>query len=378
MVWKLSSTVLVVVFVSAMVVEAQDGINAGCFNLSPYADISVVSDSNVRTSPDDEEDDVSGQLRAGLDFRNKAEEIRLSGDVWGMAERYADLDDEDHEDWGQSLRLRLFDRDRVQIGLRQSFASIQSLDYAVGSIQARDEMKAGLALGKNFTDKLEGDLDYAFSQTDYESPVAFDWDQHRVLATVGHAVTDKSAATIAVSGGTQSSDGNEKDADFYAVRVGVRTRGTDKMTGSIGVGYQRHESDENIDWPSFRGSLKWQATEKVSVFARAENAIEPATQEINNYKKVVRASLGSEINIMQDYRLGLTGRYNRNDIERKIEDGTLSKDDDTYTVSARLTYQPPARWLQAFIEAQYEDKTATPKRNEYSQTMLTAGVNLKY
>ncbi len=375
---KLFSVMFVAVFVLSSAAVAQDGIRAGDFILSPYADLSVISDSNVRTDADDEEDDISLIVRVGLSFQNTVDQIRLRGNVWGLAERYYDLDEEDHEDWGQSLSLRMFDRDRLQITLRQSFARVESFDYAVGSTQERDDLRAGIALGRNLTDKLEGDLDYAFRKTDYESPNVFDWDQHRVMATLGHVLTDKTSATLSLSAGRQSSDGNDDDADFYAARIGLRTRGTDKMTGAFGVGFQRHESDQNINIPSFRGSVNWRANENMTVFARAENTVEPATQDINNYNKVIRASLGTSVNVMQDYLLSFTGRYNRNDIDRRIDDGAVSKDDDTYTVSARLTYRPPARWLQAFLDVQYEDKTATPKSNEYSQTMVKAGVNLRY
>lgn len=366
--------------------EPGEGVKVGDFVVGPYADADLTYDSNVKVSPDDEQDDVSATLKAGVTFKNTAELIKLRADVWGLAERFADLTEEDHEDFGESMSLTLMDREQLEVILKEGYDNITSLDYGTGSIEARELIKASAGLGRTVSDKVELDLAYAYDSTDYDENVRqFDWDQQGVTLSGTHKMTDKTDAKMVSSWVQQTSDGNLVDADFYTVLFGVKTRKTEKVTADAGFGWSYHDSEESISMPAYGVNLNWKMSEKLALNINGRNTIEPAAQNANNYNINTRASVELKWSFVEELSLAGSVSYNKNDFDRKVDvNGTtdagddIKKSDETLSGALTLSYDPPAKYLSTFLKLKYDDKTATLAENEYQQTTLAMGVDLMY
>jgi len=375
-------TVVICMFSSLSVLQAADGegIRTEGYVISPYAELQSIYDSNVETQPNNTKSDVSFTLKAGADFRNTAEKIKLKGDIWGLTEKYIDLKAEDHSDFGESLDVKWLDLGSFTMGVNESYQDIQSLDYSVGRIEARKLLKAGIGAGNKITDKLDVNLDYLFSDTAYESPRMYSWNEQTVTFVGANNLTDKSAGTLTVAAGNQTSDGNQANGKLLTALVGVKSRQTDKVVGNAGIGVIRYSGEADASRFAFVAGVNWTATPKVNVFVDARNGFEPGTIDANNVNFVSHATLGADWAFVDSLALKGFVMYSRNDyIKDVVSNEVLSKKkDDTMTEALRLTYTAPAKFLQIFLEGKYEDKTSTISANEYSQTMVTLGAKYIY
>ena len=365
---------------AALAQDAENGIIYKGFVFTPGADIESIYDSNVSLQPNDEISDLSFYTKFGLGVSNQAEKVRMNANLWGALERYMDETDENHEDWGESLKFKMFDKDTVQVIVRESYEDIQSLDYSTGTIEPRRVTDAGFSGARQFTDKLDGDIGYSYQNTVYESPLNFDWYENSVNANALHDFTAKSRIGVLLDSGTQVSDGNREDGKYVTAMFGFNTRNTDKINLESGIGYMTHRSDNDISTLAYKLTGSWKTTEKVSLNANINSGIEPASQDPNNFNETVRGSLGATWNIVKEWSASLTGMYAQNDFTELIDrDGVLEKKkDDTYTGTFRVTYQPPVKALKIYFEQKYEDKDSTFDSNDYKQYMTKLGLSLVY
>ena len=157
--------------------------------------------------------------------------MRSDVEVWGRFERYADLDERDHNDAGERINATLWDRDRIQVKISEALQNFDEFDLSTSDVERRTVFNGALGAGRSLTDKSELDVGYAFNMTDYQSPSLFDWNEHIGSAEFGHDMTDKSAGTVTVKTGVQSSDGNSEDGTLGSVLLGAKTRLTEKVNG---------------------------------------------------------------------------------------------------------------------------------------------------
>lgn len=359
---------------------AGNGISVGGVVIEPALDLKAGYESNVKYSPTNEQDDVRYSGKVSLNLSNKTETIHIQGGAWGFVERFFDLTEENHEDFGQNFRAQCFGREQVQVTVNETYDHIQSLDYGVGQIEARDVWNTEVAAGRDLTDKVDADATYGFKLTEYDSPSLYDWSEHWVRGEASHLVTDKSALLLALKGGIQQSDANTEDGKFVAILVGAKSKGSDKLSGRAGIGWLGYNTAKDLSTVIFDLGLKWKMTRKVTLAANASNGVEPATQNRDNVNLYARADVSLSWELSQELKALASVRYMRNDLDQEIEmDGTwLKKQDDTYTGVLQLTYAPPARCLEVFLETKADDKTATINENEYDQFSATVGMNLKY
>jgi len=352
--------------------------------LHPYAQLQAGYDSNVEYLETDEQDDFFAQLRAGLALDRSTEQFGLQGDVWGLIERFADLTDEDHEDFGETLALRYGKRDALEATLSESYADIEELDYGTGQRENRADMRAKGALGKQFTDKLEGDVDYSYRSSDYTAKrngyELYDWNQHGPRAQVAHALTDKTAAVLTGEYLFLSSDGNREDADYTSAEIGLKTRHTDKLTGIIGAGWHQLDTDDNIDGLSATIEGLWQANERCLVRVQGGNSIEPSVQDADNFVEIANLLLDVEYRIARSFQSTVMGVYRNNDYARPVTVGGVSQDkeEDFLTGLVRLTYLPPSKFLSYFVEGRVESKDSNLEGSDYDQVVGLIGAQVAY
>lgn len=361
--------------------ESKDeGIKMGDYRLMPYADLMSIYDSNVETQPNNEKDDVSFRLKIGTGFRNTAEKVKLEADLWGLSEKYIDLKDENHDDFGESLSFQMLDLGKFNFGIEESYQDIQSLDYAVGSIQARKLTRLGALTGVRITEKLNASLAYGFHDTAYESPRQFDWSEH-VVSLVGiHDMTEKTSGKVSVGANFQSSDANVEDGTYVSALIGIKSRQTEKLTGEAGIGIMSLSGEADATRFAFNAGADWKAVEKVNVFVNAKNGFEPSVLDENNYNLTTRATLGAEWAFVDSFSLMGSGAYARNDYlnDVVVNNEAVTKQDDTLTGTVRLTYKAPCKHFRVYLEGRYEDKNSTLDSNDYTQTQVTVGALCSY
>ncbi|MDD4869333.1 MAG: outer membrane beta-barrel protein, partial [Kiritimatiellae bacterium] len=364
----LASCLFVAVQVSNAAESKDEGIKIGDYRLMPHADLMSIYDSNVETQPSNEKDDVSFRLKIGAGLENTAEKTKLKATLWGLSEKYIDLKHEDHDDFGESLDFQMLDLGRFNFGINESYEDIQSLDYAVGTIQARQLTRLGARAGAKITEKMNASLAYGFNDTAYESPRQYDWSEHVVSLLGLHDLTDKTAGKAIVAANFQSSDANVKDGTCVSALFGVKSKQTEKLTGEVGIGVMNLSGEADATRFAFDAGADWKAAEKVNVFLDARNGFEPSVLDANNYNLTTRATLGAEWAFVDSFSLMGSGAYARNDYLNPVveNDESMKKQDDTLTGTVRLTYHAPSKYLKIYLEGRYEDKNSTIDSNDYS------------
>ena len=236
-----AGTTLVLAVAAPVGAELGEGITTGKMTLRPYVDASVTYDSNAQQVPVTvamqdpvappttvadvltEESDIYYELRAGTTLGWYDDRSAVSGDAWAFLRRYADLDLEDEEGFGERLGFARGDRETLAWRVFQSYErrfdfvlrsvaegpttptlesatpeaqvfSSQSLDLEEELLRRhprRDLFNVGFDAGRDLTDKLELDVGYSYDETDYDDETLFGSSQHTGTAGLGHQLTDK-------------------------------------------------------------------------------------------------------------------------------------------------------------------------------------------
>lgn len=361
------------------VAASGDGIKIGNTVIRPSADLTTVFDSNVKLSPTNELDDISFTEKATISLENMTDSLKLSGKVWGLAQQYSDLTEEDHEDFGESLRLKFGEDESSMLSINQSFQSVQDLDYSVGKIQARDNFTAGAALNKSLSDKIDAEVMYSFKSTEYESPSSSSWDENSVIINAGRKVSDKSFVSLEAQYGIQGIDDVSDDADFVTTRVGLLTRRTDKLLLDAKVGYRMFDTgSDDIDGLSFSVSGNLKLSDKLSARASAGNGVEPdvaSRAQSGRYKTITDASIALDGKLSNTLKATVSATFRDYDIKEALS--ASNADNSMTTISARLDYQSPAKFLKLSAEQKFDDKSSKDN-TDYNQSMTTIGATLIY
>jgi hypothetical protein len=356
-----------------------EGILAGNVTFNPYAAASVQHDSNVRAADANEEDDTSITGKLGLMLRiTDPQLLKLKAEIWGLSERFSDLTEEDHVDFGNSLSLGLGDKDALHLALKQTYADTESLDYGTGIIEPRQVLSVDAGVLTPLDNKLGAKLGVMAGGTEYDSPTSFDWSEQAGVIQLAYDVSDKTALTMAGTGGTQSSDGLATDSDFYKATIGFRNRQTAKLSGEAGIGYHLYAYDSDVDGIHFFAKVQLQLTPRIALSISGENSVEPGSlsSEAENSKEVTDAQLGARWSITDSVSATLTGDFRHNSLVKQING--VDKESDILGATLRVDYTPPAGFVKLFVQAKVQEKDSTIDGNDFSQAMAEAGVRLQY
>lgn len=357
-----------------------DGVKLGAFRAHPYVDSVLSYDSNVFRDANDEEEDVSFIVTPGIRLNQMGPTVISEIEAWVRAERYTDFDERDHDDFGERVGLTLWDRDRVQMKIVESFKTTEEYDESTGEVEERDLLDVSLVLGRDLTDKTGLDVGVSHDFTDYASPNLFGWDETVASAELGCELTDKSIGTLTAKVGQQTSDGSE-DGDLATVLLGLKSRLTSKVQGRAGLGWYGYEGGAaDISMLGYNAMFGWQVAPKVIINGSANNGVEPATQDSDNVRKVTRISLGSTWRPTRTLAGTLSGWYVENDYELPVsEQGRMvEKNDETLSLSLRVDYKSPNQFLGLFGETRVESRTASIDAYEYDQVVGQVGLTLLY
>lgn len=397
----LSTVVCIPVMACIAAAEPGDGIRIDTLTIVPFLDLTGKYDSNVYQTDDNTKDDFIGEGDVGMALANKTEMLDLGGRLWGQIRRYADHDDKNADDWGESLGMVLGKRDMVALALYEKYAQLDDYDRTPGSVDSmnldevaleltgdrsekakRDVLNLDAGLGKAFTDKVEADVVYKYYNVDYADNDYYNWNENRVKADTRYLITDKTAGLLVGVYGVQDSDGFSDDSELGIARLGLEHKLTVKTQLRAEAGYEYYDSgisgSENKNIFNYALNGSWAATEKLTLRVVGKNGIYPSSMYDNNIKEVTAMSLGGYYAMTKAVQLAVSGSYSEDDYQEKVQVGDEWKDDNAkhYGAQFRMDYNPPVRFFNVYAAVSY--LTTDSSIEDYNQWKAAVGLQMRY
>jgi hypothetical protein len=372
------------------------GIHAGPWTFNPYADVSGTYDSNIDQSHTVERDDIFTDTTLGLRAGYSTYMVEFNGLGFLSQRDYSDATDKNFGAGGELLRLKYGNRDLVEVEADQTFRRVEDVDRyaneaAVGGVSPdsvldvtarsrRDVNQAGVSAGKNMTDKLEVDAGYRFDEINYDQASLYDLRNHVGQVEAAHQLTDKSAGFLSVKGALQENLSLDDQAEYYAARLGLKTKGTDKVTFKGGAGFQYYDQANGDGRMSFNFDLisTWAATDKIILMAGGRNGSQMSSIYADNGADYRIFWLGGTYHVTPTLSTTLSGAYRVDDYMEPVTDNNriVDRQDKGAAGRFRIDYQAPAKFLKVYTEATYEDMSSNIE--DYSDTRIALGAILTY
>lgn len=372
------------------------GIHNGPWTISPYADVSGTYDSNIDKSRVDEKADVFSDSTVGLRAGYSSFMLEFDGLGFLSQRNYADNTDKDFGAGGDLLRAKYGNRDQVEVEADQTFRRVEDIDRyaneaAVGGVSPdsvldvsarsrRDVNQAGISAGRNMTDKLELDVGYRFDDINYDQASLYDVRNHVGQVETAHQLTDKTAGLLTVKGAIQENVSLDNQAEYYAARLGMKTKGTDKLTFKGGAGLQYYDQADGNGEAAFNFDLitSWAVTEKVAFQAGGRNGSQMSSLYADNGTDYQIYWIGSTYRVTPAISTTLSGAYRVDDYMNPVTDNnqSVNRSDKGLAGRLRADYQAPAKFLKIYTEASYEDMNSNIE--DYSDTRIALGAILAY
>ena len=382
----------------AMVCRAEpapgNGIHFGRGAISPYADLSATYDSNVANEQGEADDFF--QEDAGIISGYTSGPIDLGLDGFFTAREYAKESGGNFESGGERFKAKYEREDTLSVEARQSYRRVEDIDQQRDSIgvlgvspesvldasarDRRDINQAGVGAKEVLTDKLDVRAGYEFDAVNYVNSGLLDVTDQNGLLESGFQITEKSAALLSGIYGEQDVNESSESMKYVKGRVGLETRGTDKLSFKGGVGVQNYDRSFGGNKSSFNYDLLaiWTATDKVGFQAGARNGAQLSSVYADNGTEYSSVWLAGRYRIVPTISLSLTGSYRRDDYIDPVDNNGVLVDrtDDGYGVQGRVEYQTPAKFLMAYAETGYQQVNSNI--HDYDETRVTAGVRVQY
>ena len=244
----------------------------------------------------------------------------------------------------------------------------------------RDVNNVGISAGRNLTDKLQLDIGYRFDDINYDDPTLLDIQNNIGQAEGAYRLTDKTDALLTLLGGIQD-NGASDPANYYISRVGLKTRGTDKVIFKGGVGVQFYERPSADDITSFNYDLSasWIATDKITFQAGGRNGTVLSSLYADNGSAYNTVWAGASYKIIPTIVLSGNASFRQDAYLDPVsfEGGTKDRTDKGSGIGGRVDYLTPAKFLKLFTEVQYSNVKSSISPT-YDETRVALGLNLQY
>ena len=372
------------------------GIHTGAWTFSPFAAVSETYDSNINQTPSDQQDDFFLDSTLGLRAGYTTYLLDFNGLGFLSGRNYADATDKNFGAGGEALRAKYGNRDQVEIEADQTFRRIEDIDQygneaAVGGVSPdsvldvsarsrRDMNQAGVSAGRNLSDKLELDAGYRFDDINWDQSSLFDLRNHIGQLETAYRLTDKTAGLLTVKGAIQENVSLDNEAEYYAARLGLKTKGTDKVTFKGGAGVQYYDQAVGDSDTMFNFDLvsAWAASDKIVIQAGGRNGSQMSSLYANNGTDYQVYWIGGSYQLTPAISTSLNGAYRIDDYMNPVTDQnrTVDRKDKGFSGRVRADYQAPATFLKLYTEATYEDVNSNVA--DYSDTRIALGAVVSY
>jgi len=375
------------------------GIHYGPWMISPYVDESGTYDSNINQDSANARDDYFLNSEVGVRASYSAYMIEANALGYGGYRSYADTSDKDFGSGGEIVGVKYGLRERVLVQADESFRHVSDVDThgsetAIGGISAdsvldaatrakRDLSHFGASLGRDMTEKVEMDFGYRYDAARYDEAGLANLVGHNGQLEGAYQITDKSAAFATLFGGLQKNSAVDDAADYYGVRLGAKTHGTDKVSIKAGAGVEQYDrpsgTGDNVTRFNFDAQAVWVLTDKVLLRAGGRNGTLMSSILTDNASDYTVVWAGAVYRMLPTVALSLSGMYRIDDYIDPVTlpDGSSEdRQDKGKGLRARADYQTPASFMSLYAETSYE--AVDSNVNNYDETRVSIGANLKY
>ncbi|HMP73251.1 MAG TPA: outer membrane beta-barrel protein [Kiritimatiellia bacterium] len=387
------------------IAQTETGMTSGSWMFRPYLDLRAVYDDNVYQSENNKTDDFYAEPEVGLRFSSGSSHnlITLSGGAFYSRREYASESDRSHNSYGQNLSLSYGSIERTSLQLVQGYRVLEDTDRHADNVQLegvnrsliqdidsinqeRAILDLGAGLQHRLSDRTGLGLAILYTSLDYDKDAFIDIDGIVAQGEIAYRATDKASTFLVTSYKNQEQDGDNQSSDAYAARLGIRTKETDKVTLRASVGAERYErtllsgeKDESDNF-SFSANARWAATDKLTVTVGGYNGTQLSSLYRDNALDFVSAFLGLNLKATDNVNLSLRGTYRVDDyVDAVVVDGTsFSRKDTRLQGTARIEYQPPAKYLQLYAQITAEDVDSDVPGLDYSRVRAMVGARISY
>jgi len=388
----------------AVLADPGQGVAVGTWALSPYVDLNITHDSNVHKTRDGEIADTFVEPELGLRFSSSSEPMLMSllGNLFYSRREYASEDDLSFDTFGDSVSFQYGTEETCQIELIQSFRRLKDNDRHASDIEdsslsadmvqdihtlsaQRDVHQAGVAVARNATDKIDLRVSYRFADTTYDKNEFLDLDGHLGRVEAAYLMTDRSSAFLNVGYGLQNQEGTDGSAKRVTARLGLETKGTEKLTYKAAGGVQRYtrptkSGDESTDAFSFEASASWFATEQVTLRCGGQNGTQRSSFYSGNGLDYISGWAGVGYRWSPRITLSARGVYRQDDYLDPVAvgDGTIDRKDERAEGHARIDHVAPSNALRLYLEVSQEYVDSNIDSVDYEDTRVILGATVRY
>jgi len=375
---------------SCLRLASSDRLQQGGFRLCPTLDISVAYDDNVLRTQSDTRSDTQTRLAPALDLISDWDRNAFSIGLRGTFTRFADVTNNDSDDY----ELRSAGRLDIMDGV----AADAVLSVARSHVNRDDPDSAGAAndvdtfflttqrLGFSYA---PGDFSFGIGATarqyDYRDNGAIDNDdQDRdevdFRLNAGYAFGSGLSVFVTPSYGVRRYDrapdaaGDIRDSDIFDIRAGLSydISGVTFAEFSAGWFQQRFDDPDFADssGTSFKGRLLWNFTDLQTLDLTIDRTIDETTQAGVSSIVNTGVALGIDFDIADNFLLNTRAAY-RN---ASFEGG--SRDDDTLSGGLTMTYFIN-EYLNATASYDYTRRTSNVAGSDFQSNQLRLSLKIK-
>lgn len=381
------------------------GIGVGSWVFRPYVNANATYDSNVFKTRNDEIADTFLEPEVGLRLSSSTETNRLSlrANAYHSWREYLQESEANFRNFGENVTVLYGNPERFSVEGIQSFRQVEDNDRHASDIESsglsesmiqdihtlsarRDVAQMGVGVSRWFTEKSDLAVLYRYSSVAYEDETTFlDLEGHAAQLEAAYFVTEKSAAYLSLHQGLQQQERTSDDATVTTLRLGARTRGSEKVSYKIGAGVERYVRPDAIDDSAsrsfnFDGSIEWYVSEKVTVRVGGYNGTQLSSFYEGNGLTYLSGWAGAGYRWTRSLTFSVRAIYREDDYLDRVayEDGLIDRKDQRFECHGRLDYNAPSDCLKLYLEASYDFVDSNIDPVDYDDTRLIAGAEFIY
>lgn len=346
--------------------------------------------------------DTYYRYTASLRLTRLTDTRRLHLTGWYGQDYYQDYTSLNGENYGTSAHLVWVPKnDRTTVDINASYEHTvdrigsEDLNLGTNPLQEvenisdrveRDLTKATVKLDQELIHRLGAALIFAYDNTDYTEEFYNDRTSYDYIAELNYEYSAKSHPYLRGGYGVDDDDGFEDNATKPFILAGLRYTATDKLRFDIGAGYETYtrtptESEELKDSGlKYHLDVNYRASAKSSFRLSGRNGFDSVSTSNSSSRR--------ENAVVLTYRHQTTRKLNQSLVFSWREDDYLSPilvqgqevDDlrETLRYQYALDYQTVRPWLSLFGKVSYEDGSSKIPGDNYNETEVSVGAQLRY
>lgn len=393
--------------------------------LTPSVSLTVNHSDNVNLTARAEGVDIGGTLKnsnsdtyftqtAALNLDSQGGAFQWSGRTWYTNSAYDKFGELDNQTYGVAANgwvTSATGRTTLNVGLDWQHAIDSSEvfpdlnDTLISNVQVvsqrseRDEYRSNVDLSHAVTDKITGTLGYGYTYTDFKDNTYRDFTDQNVSGTISYALSE--FLNIYFTTGSHYIDqekSSTEDLEYFSgwedpyFTVGINAdrpmQLTDKITFNVSAGYvtrsqvEQDGSRETTEESkvALAGNLNYAISPKTTFSLGARSGLETESTPGSSLRDstTVDAALTNQISNRLTHRASIGWRKDDYLDPLPTTAGFVDEKKETVVYSYDINFTTLRPWLSLFGSLKYEDGSSEIPDDNYTETLVSAGVTLRY